>query len=237
MHEELRSHEELLPVNFILFNTIKSLLWEGISIILIIFSLLMRTTVIGMSLKAFMFSVLIVSVISALLAVPKFIKAGWLYVKYGPAETAMKEIGQTLLESLVFSKDIQTDIKDLRVRVETGEMGFVLCSLVGGTTYEASVFIHALEELLGPIDNPRYILTRNSKIGAISRKDYHSVPSLLGNKEKNASFFHSMWQKLIGPSELIYTRSGEGRKVLLKARVNSLSSAFIKRSERVSCWK
>jgi len=94
-----------------------------------------------------------------------------------------------------------------------------------------------MEELLGPIDNPRYLLVRKSMLGIISRKDYHSVPSLLGNKEKNASFFHRMCQKLVGPSVLIYTRSSEGRKVLLQARVNSLSSAFLRRSQRVSCWK
>jgi len=46
-----------------------------------------------------------------------------------------------------------------------------------------------------------------------------------------------MWKKYVGDADLIYTRNEEGRKILLKARAEALSTAFQKRSERRSCWK
>jgi hypothetical protein len=69
------------------------------------------------------------------------------------------------------------------------------------------------------------------------REDYFAVPEALARKKEYAELFVQRWKRLVGPVTLVYTRTPEGRKVLLRARNHSLSSAFQKRAERVSCWK
>ena len=89
---------------------------------------------------------------------------------------------------------------------------------------------------LSPIDNPRYLLARQ-KIWRFFREDYFAVPDVLARKKEFAETFTLRWKRLVGKVELVYTRTPEGRKLLLRARNHSLSGAFQKRAERVSCWK
>ncbi len=149
----------------------------------------------------------------------------------------MKQIGIALLKSLIYAGVIKTDYQELRIRVENDEMGSVLCHLEGGTNREKKIFLDAFQEILNPIENPRYILIRKSfLLKRLGRLDYHSVPTILGSRKKNAQYFAKMWKKFVGKMELVYTRNLEGRMELLKARNHSLSSHFVPRSERISHW-
>lgn len=235
LKDEIRCQPELLPSNFIFTKTVKALIFEGLLVGLSVFSGLLEG--ISANGKGILRLVAVAAGIAALFALPSFIKAVWLYLKYGPVELCMKQIGEALLKSLIFSGNIKSKSSHLKVKVDKFQFGFVSCQLKGGTPYETSIFLKAFEELLGPVENPRYLLIRKSKLGIIQRKDYHSVPSLIGTNEKNASHFLNMWEKCVGPSMLIYTRSQEGRKILLNARVKSMASTFQKRSDRVTCWK
>jgi len=67
--------------------------------------------------------------------------------------------------------------------------------------------------------------------------DFHAVPKLLGQRKKQALYFEKTWQNYTGDGRLIYTRTPEGRQVLLKARLHSLSAAFLNKSEIVSRWR
>ncbi len=67
--------------------------------------------------------------------------------------------------------------------------------------------------------------------------DFHAVPKLLGQRKEQALYFEKMWQHYTGDGRLIYTRTSEGRQVLLKARLHSLSAAFLNKSEIVSRWR
>ena len=116
--------------------------------------------------------------------------------------------------------------------------------LLGLTVSEARVrpgssegFLEALQELMQPIDTPRYILVRKNPIGPLMRKDYHAVPKVLARKKESAEYFRKMWARHVGPCELVYTRNAEGRRLLLKARAQSLSAAFQPRAERTRTWK
>jgi hypothetical protein len=88
------------------------------------------------------------------------------------------------------------------------------------------------------VDNPRYLLVRKSQLfDVIRQQDYHAVPQLIGNRKAAAERFARLWTDQVGKCDLIYTRSPEGRKVLLKARVCSLASAFQEKTEQVSRWE
>ena len=76
------------------------------------------------------------------------------------------------------------------------------------------------------IDNPRYIIVRKSRFFKALRSDYHAVPTLLGVNKTLAGTFEKNWRKRVGRCQLVYTRTLEGRKFLLKARVKSLAAQF-----------
>ena len=114
--------------------------------------------------------------------------------------------------------------------------GTVFCWIGGGTDKEQTTFLRALREILSPIDNPRYLLAHR-KIWRFFREDYFAVPDLLARKREFAEMFAQRWKRFVGPIQLVYTRTPEGRKLLLRSRNYSLSGAFQKRAERVSCWK
>jgi len=80
-------------------------------------------------------------------------------------------------------------------------------------------------------------LLARRKIWKVFREDYFAVPDALARKKDVAEMFTQRWKRLVGPVELVYARTPEGRKLLLRARNHSLSGAFQKRAERVNSWK
>ena len=72
----------------------------------------------------------------------------------------------------------------------------------------------------------------------IERKDYHSVPEILGRNKNSAEHFKSQWKHFVGDCDLIYARSIDGRKIILKSRIKSLAAQFDKNKvERVNKWR
>ena len=61
----------------------------------------------------------------------------------------------------------------------------------------------------------------------------------IGKKSKYAQYFAHRWEEYVGRSNLIYTRNLEGRKLLLKAKLKSLSSTLDdeKKSEKIQRWR
>ena len=71
----------------------------------------------------------------------------------------------------------------------------------------------------------------------VKQKDYHSVPEILGRNKNLAEYFQSQWERLVGACELIFTRTIDGRKLLLKSRVKSLAAQFDDKVEHVNKWR
>ena len=160
------------------------------------------------------------------------------YVKYRDISKDVSQIGEALLDTLVQNRVIHTNNSELKVVSEVSKSGIIYCHLDGGSTFEKSTFIKALQEVIGAVDNPRYIVIRKSFfIELFSQRDYHSVPEVIGGKKPYAQSFETNWKRFVGPCELIYTRSIEGRKILLKSRIKSLASQFQEKTERVNRWK
>ena len=101
---------------------------------------------------------------------------------------------------------------------------------------EEGAFLPTLEEALGPIDNPRYVVIRRSRFFSLSRIDYHAVPKALSANKAEAEAYARLFSRYVGPVKLAYTRNADGRKVLLKARAKAMSTKFLKRSERHTIW-
>src|SRR3990167_11250670 len=131
------------------------------------------------------------------------------------------------------TKLIKSDPGKLSILVDRDNIGQVYCGLQGASSYEQSIFLDSLEEILDQIDNPRYILVRHSPLVFMNRNDFHSVPSRIAIRKEWAEIFAKNWTNRVGSNELVYTRTPRGRKFLLHARSNAMSSLFNNRSQRI----
>jgi superfamily II DNA or RNA helicase len=240
--QELRAPPENIPYGFVFTNTIAALCAEGLFIggflLLHLLGEVPRVwAVFDFSAGSLTAILAIVCLIAAVAALPNLLKGLWLFLRHGPIAGSVKQVGEAVAESLRRTRLIKTPASQLRVMAKRYPDGTVYCSLKGGTTYEQTTFLDALQDVLDPIENPRYLLLRKSAFGLLARTDYHAVPTILGRRRSDAECFARAWAKYVGRARLTYTRTLEGRKILLRARSQSLSASFIPRSERVSCWK
>ena len=152
-------------------------------------------------------------------------------------EGVMKQIAIVILETLSDQGLIKTSIKQvgLKVHDEKGEL-FVSCANLPAD--ENNLFIQSLQEFLDPVENPRYLLVKRSRfLKRIRQTDYFAIPSAISPNKKGVEIFKGLWKLYIGDCDIIYTRSAEGRRVLLKARKYAFSAIKKKASKRLSKWQ
>lgn len=191
--------------------------------------------------KEFMYLIIVIGVLGLLFFGRRAFKALRVYIKYRDISKDIQQIGETLLETLIriaVIKREDSNYNNLYVVSEVDDKGAIYCHLEGGTTFEKSIFIKSIQEIIGTVKTPRYIITRNSFFkDVIAQKDFHSVPEIIGKKKVFATIFYRQWNQFVGQSELIYTRTIEGRKLLLKSRIHSLASEFEEKTERINKWR
>ena len=152
---------------------------------------------------------------------------------------ALGKIADVLLTSLCETGIIKTPKEQLELHFEPDTDGESVCYLQGCSLYESDVFIRSIEELLDPVDNPRYLIfrpSRDRRKAAAGEGDYFAVPSALNSKDK-VEVLVRVWKEKLDRCESIYTRSAAGRKRLLKARVSAWVNQRQRISERQSVWK
>lgn len=159
------------------------------------------------------------------------------YLKTGTVEGVMKQVSITLLETMSSQGLIKSSIKNVGLYV-TEDHGSVFVSCSNLPAEENNLFIQALQELLDPVENPRYLLVKRDKfLGRVKQTDYFAVPAILSANKKCIEIFQKLWEKYIGDCEIVYTRNLEGRKLLLKARKDASSALKRERSKRLSKWR
>jgi hypothetical protein len=121
------------------------------------------------------------------------------------------------------------------VQFGSGEYFFNLTNL---TPEENNQSLKAIREILDPIVSPRYIIERHGlEFEYWTTKDYHCVPEIIARNKKDAEIFFFFWKKYISPAKLIYTRTLNGRKILLKVRKKAFSNQFRKKkTHELSKW-
>lgn len=160
------------------------------------------------------------------------------YIKFRDISKDVENIAHAIVNGLINAGAITTPKNELFVISDIESDGSIFCRMDGGTNFEKSIFVNALQECIDLVDNPKYIIVRKSKLlGVVSQQDYHSVPDLIGRRKEFAQFYQEKWQELVGDCELIFTRNIEGRKLLLKARIHSLAASLSEQTERINEWK
>jgi len=177
----------------------------------------------------------VIFAVGLLWSLPKFFLAARLFFKHLPVDGTIHQIGLAVRDTLCATQIIENSAARLKVKSHSWG-GDVYINLDGGTFHEKSVFADCMEEILGPIENPRYLLVRHGTTLGIRRKDYHAVPTRIGVKKEYATVLHQAWLKYVGKAELIYTRTSETRKTLLFARARAFSTATKTAIKRVDRW-
>lgn len=240
MQEEVTTSPLVLPRSFVLTKGILAGLWQIAcwSLSAIFLWLQSSASFSDKTLYRVLFvAAAVISALAAVVALPRFFKAVGSCLRHRSLAASMRQIGKALLEALVEADAFETQGPRLRVTADRRDYGFVTCSLKGGSTRDRSVFLNALEELLGPVDDPRYILVQKKVLGLRREYAYHGVPKTLAKNKELAEGLRKGWTRLIGPCQCLYTRNPQGHQWLLKARAQSLSSGRRQRTERVRSWK
>lgn len=154
--------------------------------------------------------------------------------------TYLKEIGKTILNSMAISNKLVTEkqlVSSEFEKITIDGNDYYKVYLKGATVYENNLFIQSFEEVYSKIVDTRYIICVDKK-NKLSSDTYFNVPSIFDNDKKDATLFLNQWNTNVCKGNLVYTRSKEGRKLLLKARKNSFSydENYFVRNE-VSKWK
>jgi hypothetical protein len=169
---------------------------------------------------------------------PATFKAFKVYFLFGNQFKRTQKIAEALYQYPLATKRLTAPDTILEVASHQREDGVYSVYLKGANQHDGNLFVSLLEEIIAPINNPRYIL----ELTSITKKffgyrNYYTVPLRLGKNKKDAAAFYEYWQKHIGGAKLLYTRTREGRKTLLKARFAHIRYLLEEKPEKHNAWK
>ena len=147
----------------------------------------------------------------------------WLrYFLYKSPYKRLELFAEAVRKALLASGHLQT--QNCKARVVRGDKNSIQTAtyLKGGTLREKEIFAQALSEFFAPIENQRYILRATTWVN--DQTKYFAVPSMFDKRKEDVIVFVANIEKYIGSYEIIYTRSVEGRHILLDARLNALGN-------------
>lgn len=170
--------------------------------------------------------------------IPKAYKALKLYFLFGNMERKTQKIAQAVLHSLVTLQKITTPINKIKLETDRYSNGVFAFYITGVTTNESSLFITALEEIIAPVDNPKYLIDNSSWLKRKwNLRTYYVVPTIFCKRKAEAKRFHFYWEEFVGNSSLIYTRTKYGRQQLIKARLAHIVYQFKDASKKAITWR
>lgn len=156
--------------------------------------------------------------IGMFLSVIGIAKYGVRLFRFGTPQRRMKMISQAIADALIEIGELE-DPGHCRVETESADGMMIRVWLKGGTMRDRTAFACCMEELWGVIDNPRYLLMRQTRSGRTD--EYYAVPEVFGKQKERAAVFEKHMRRALGVFQIVYTRTPEGRKILLRARTKS----------------
>ncbi|WP_413531660.1 DEAD/DEAH box helicase family protein [Empedobacter brevis] len=219
-------------------NVTASLIISLTSFIVFFFEESIRTLLFSMSKKSFLSTLVFLSTVGIVYFGVNFYKNIKLYIQYRDITKDFHKIALALFKTLQHFNLLSDELRESNILTTVDKKGNISCSLLSATTFDKAIFLDALENILNPIDNPRYFIERKSELmNLFKQRDYHAVPEIIGQHKKKAEYFHQQWLQFVGDAELHYTRSYYGRKKLIKAKIKSLSFQLKQPIEHIKKWK
>lgn len=144
------------------------------------------------------------------------------YFIYRSPYKRLEIFGKAIHQALLDSGQIETEESAPRVVKDSKQAIYNAIYLKGASMREKEIFAHALTEFFAPIENQRYILKSCHKVK--DQTEFFAVPSMFEKRKADAESFLQHIQKSVGKYNLIYTRSIQGRPILLEARIKALGN-------------
>ena len=144
------------------------------------------------------------------------------YFIYKSPYKRLEIFGKAIHQALLDSGQIETEESAPRVVKDSKQASYNAIYLKGARMREKEIFAQALTEFFAPIENQRYILKSCHKVK--DQTEFFAVPSMFEKRKADAESFLQHIQKSVGKYNLIYTRSVQGRPILLEARIKALGN-------------
>ena len=144
------------------------------------------------------------------------------YFIYRSPYKRLETFGKAIHQALLDSGQIETEESAPRVVKDSKQAIYNAIYLKGASMREKEIFAQALTEFFAPIENQRYILKSCHKVK--DQTEFFAVPSMFEKRKADAESFLRHIQKRVGKYNLIYTRSVQGRPILLEARIKALGN-------------
>ena len=171
--------------------------------------------VIGGSLSNFNLTILLLAVIALAIVWGR-------YAIYKSPYKRLEVFGEAIHQALLDAGQIETKESVPRVVRDSKQALYNAIYLKGASMKEKEIFAQAITEFFAPIENQRYILKASRKV--VDQTEYFAVPSMFERRKDDATAFLERIQKSVGKYDLIYTRSAQGRPILLEARIKALGN-------------
>ncbi len=142
--------------------------------------------------------------------------------RVGPAGT-LENLAAAVADGLAAAGLMSEGVSAAAVRVVVQPDGYYRCYLTGATLEDSNLFATALEELLSPLSQPRYLVPRyiarapTTTLGALAllvRQSmrpgrgaavvYHAVPAALATNRERVDLFASAWNRHVSAGEPLF---------------------------------
>jgi len=149
------------------------------------------------------------------------------------ASGTLTDIASALAEAMSAAGIVDPGLGAAAVRLRPQSDGYYRAYLEGATQAESRSFAEALDELLSPFDEPRYVVPRyipdppRSDWSALWRTVrqaggggpggsvvYHAVPAALTSSTERAAIFGRAWNRYVGPGSPLSNEDPEGQAVI-----------------------
>jgi len=131
------------------------------------------------------------------------IKPTYKFLRCSTPEKVMRQIGIVVLETLSYMGEIKTSLQQVNIQCPPDPKEALFFSVGNVSPEENNLIIKCMREIVDPIENPRYIFRRKSKVWLLNTTDYHAVPAVIGQKKSSVDAFAHLWNKYIGGCEVI----------------------------------
>ena len=155
-----------------------------------------------------------------------------------PAAAPLDRIARAVCDAYVGLGELTPEAA-ASLTFEPRASGYLRCRLREAAPEEAARVTAALDALLGPVERPRYLLSRLVAPPDPSATDvlriaaggcgplvttWHAVPDDLGRRKERAEALAVAWRRWLGPAELRFTQRDEpGRAALAEAAAQEWS--------------
>jgi hypothetical protein len=152
--------------------------------------------------------------------------------KVGPAGT-LENLAGAVADGLAAAGLVDPGISAASVRVVVQPDGYYRCCLAGASFADSVLFATSLEELLKPLQQPRYLLPRyiaraptttRGALALLIRQSmrpsrgygvvYHAVPAALAGSRQLANLFAAAWNRHVSPGEPLAEDDPEAEAII-----------------------